>query len=998
MKSFFSILVLFVAALLAAAPKPAFDWNGVGSASDNELRQFQANGSIANRPLPASGEKFNGATPIRLDGETMLAILFRHTGAQTIRVLVNYPVKPQGAVISRHRTEEGMRGIEAGFAAQNFYTFDGSRPAAQISGGTRDLIRSIFDAKVPEALPDRWYECILRFSPSDQLSYRIQERESGKVLFERSVDTPNITALSDHAGENLLGFGGRRNSSKGCTMLAPAGTRIAAITVWDAVLEDDELAEALGLSAGAAAPRTPPVTRYVNGAAGNDSNDGLTPQTALCSIQQAADQVNPGDTVEIAPGIYYGTVRFARGGTEASPITFRAAGEPGSVIVTAANREIREKIKKWTLEDKALGLYSIPFSHLPARVLYSGTDLFPASSLDGLKTFLLKDGYPAPENGFYFDEPSGKLFVRLHPSKKYGSTDPNEHIMSVSPPPAGGSNGHHVYRVEDGIFHIGVKEPMHLIFSGFLFETPGTAGIVTNGSNITVRDSIFKGCRAGVWGFSFPSSIFVEHCRYDQAHTYGDVLDTIAKWGNTDLPKKHRFYFWARKGMNCDMAKMKNYETGIVGGVGENWHVRNNLIIDSFEGVSSWCVSDSKGMQIYGNIFRRVVDNAVESENHAADMRIYDNLFEDVFEPISWQPLDGTPWPGPVFVYRNLFTATPEFRPLAEALQINGAFKIGAAGRNWEKPHMGNAPVEQLATKVSKRFVMPPDPGFLAFNNTILWNYGTLFTTPQPVYGAAARELVNFRFFNNIFQVGRMHLRPDWAGSLIEFYRNFVTGFQTKDAQEAIMAGDNGITDSDPASVKFLDTKRGDFGLRADSPARGKGLLVFDEPDASLDLGAIPYGTRRETVAGPGGAPDLASMGAFARSIQFHPELIRSAGPEAGRWGVYSLKGPVKIALGKLTQAPSEIRLVFRTTETDGSTQLLRGGKFSVTLRQEAGKSVLVLADGVKEVILPQEETSRDLWRAVELNLTTQGLTLPPAGTPWYATVGRNPVYRIELL
>ena len=98
-----------------------------------------------------------------------------------------------------------------------------------------------------------------------------------------------------------------------------------------------------------------------------------------------------------------------------------------------------------------------------------------------------------------------------------------------------------------------------MILSGFTFETPGSAGVVTGGSNVVVRDSFFKGCRAGVWGFGGADAVFVENCHYDQASTYDDVLDTIARWGKTDIQKKHFFYFWARKGVNVDREKVKNY-------------------------------------------------------------------------------------------------------------------------------------------------------------------------------------------------------------------------------------------------------------------------------------------------------------------------------------------------------------------------------------------------------------------------------------------------------
>jgi len=77
---------------------------------------------------------------------------------------------------------------------------------------------------------------------------------------------------------------------------------------------------------------------------------------------------------------------------------------------------------------------------------------------------------------------------------------------------------------------------------------------------------------------------------------------------------------------------------------------------------------------------------------------------------------------------------------------------------------------------------------------------------------------------------------------------------------------------------------------------------------------------------------------------------------------------------------------------------LLRGGKFTVTLHTADGQTVLKVSDGKTEKEVAADPVSRDLWHTVEFNPAAEGLELPPAGVPWYAFVGRNPVYEIELL
>ena len=78
-----------------------------------------------------------------------------------------------------------------------------------------------------------------------------------------------------------------------------------------------------------------------------------TKSAPFARIQQAADIVNPGDTVIINPGVYFETVRLKRFGTKDAPITFKADKvKKRRVIITAADKDIRQKKNKWTLHDK----------------------------------------------------------------------------------------------------------------------------------------------------------------------------------------------------------------------------------------------------------------------------------------------------------------------------------------------------------------------------------------------------------------------------------------------------------------------------------------------------------------------------------------------------------------------------------------------------------------------------------------------------------------------
>lgn len=76
----------------------------------------------------------------------------------------------------------------------------------------------------------------------------------------------------------------------------------------------------------------PPAIYYV-APDGNDANDGTTRQTALRTVQRAADLVNVGDTVQIAGGRYVERVRIRATGAEAGPITFKClSGEKATLV------------------------------------------------------------------------------------------------------------------------------------------------------------------------------------------------------------------------------------------------------------------------------------------------------------------------------------------------------------------------------------------------------------------------------------------------------------------------------------------------------------------------------------------------------------------------------------------------------------------------------------------------------------------------------------------
>ncbi|PAW78605.1 MAG: hypothetical protein B9S32_06700 [Verrucomicrobia bacterium Tous-C9LFEB] len=596
-------------------------------------------------------------------------------------------------------------------------------------------------------------------------------------------------------------------------------------------------------------------TYYVNVNKGGPSSDGLSPERAYATIQEAAKKVAPGDTILVAEGVYYGPIELKIAGTAEKPITIRAQNRArNAVIITNADRGIREGKTKWTLVDESLGLYKAFLERPTCRVLYSGTDLQPYANLEGLKTFTTVNGYPGPQHGYYYDAGAQLLYVRLNASGKYGSANPADHIMSAGSASGNGSAAN-LYNGPT-FFNLGLMGtgPLHVIVDGFTFETPGYAGVFVNGDEVTVRHSWFVGCRGGVSGrkespeaTETSNHVTVEFCDYHQFPAFDDAVELIKAHGKMTEKLQFPAYWWSRKGNGA--TNLKTYETGICNLVGSNWIVRNNRIHDAFEGLSTWTVRWSKNMDIYANRFERLVDNAVEAEDHAANMRVHDNLILNVTEPFSWQPLGGTPWPGPVYIYRNMVRSDFAYNRLMveNANWTPGWFKAGASRENWESKwnsHMKDAP---------RDVVRSPGDGVVVFNNTIFFPGGNFLTYVQP----PDRKLDNFWFYNNISVAQGFSRQGDFDATTIHFSHNLWAFLPASDDRGAVFAGEGGavIAESAEALSKKME---GDAFMRGRLWAdhAGTGVSQAKAVDAKAEsinwVGANSgAGDWKEPVVGP---------------------------------------------------------------------------------------------------------------------------------------------------
>ncbi|EIP99167.1 hypothetical protein OpiT1DRAFT_03677 [Opitutaceae bacterium TAV1] len=582
------------------------------------------------------------------------------------------------------------------------------------------------------------------------------------------------------------------------------------------------LVTALLIFAPLAAPAT---TWHINAATGNDAapaaTAGLTPDTPFLTIQAAVARVQPGDTLLIAPGIYFEhvTIPATLRGTADAPITLRAATpgtsnpSPHSVIITGADIRIRKTKTTWELVDPATHLYRTHYQHpaagWPARVLYDNTDLYPYATLDALNTFQTQNA-PGPLHGYYYDETGKQLYLRLHPRharRAAGAPDlnPASHIIAVAPPTGGGFEGTLIS--QPAHYNIGIlgERPAHIRIEGFTFETPGVAGIYTEAPDVTITDNWFYGCRTAVSGnyqetpidpakgHAFKNlrhdpaildhvaaRVTLRRCFFTQYPIFEDIADCFARLPeNIPAGRAGRAVrygaMWHRKGAGQGLpSELFKYEIGIACRIGRDWTIEDSMIVNAFEGLSCHAVAGSKNLAVRRNLFARLADNAIETEDWSRGMTVTENLILDTLEPISWQPLRGLPWPTDIVITRNVIVNTPAhadyWKPV---LSGRGVFKIGASASNWSA----------LASMAG----VPKSPvlggrGIEISHNLVWFSGGRLFT----LIGDRNVSIPEIRLHDNLFAT-------DWLFDVTGNAKNEMTAGHFTLARNLAMPARSGV-------------------------------------------------------------------------------------------------------------------------------------------------------------------------------------------------------------
>ena len=412
---------------------------------------------------------------------------------------------------------------------------------------------------------------------------------------------------------------------------------------------------------------------YVDVKNGKDSAVGSKEQP-FQTIQKAADIVKPGDTVIIKPGIYYENVVLETNGTKEAPIVFKAEKfERDSVIISGADREIREHKKEWTLEDGSLGLYSIPLDYRIYRMTANDVQVVEYQSLAGLKTYkygatddgVKKGSAPGYEHGFFYDTQNKKLYIRLGNDGCIETDDPNSPQVTIDISRAATSNTSSwkgktysaqgqaaIMGNQSFLFGVTSEASANVVISGITFKMPAVTAVWARCHDLTVSNCWFIGCIEGVRGGCAATSdptfvsknIIIEHSFYTAYPIYTDAIKMIEKYKddpavrtidvdsdgkivtdkNGKIPNvtvSKVLWFWhAKNGMSC------NYEGGgLACYIGEDWIIRYNHFDDLLDGFSS-----------FGNFsywtYTVIAGKGSSRQTPARNITIYGNKFDKILD------------------------------------------------------------------------------------------------------------------------------------------------------------------------------------------------------------------------------------------------------------------------------------------------------------------------------------------------------------------------------
>lgn len=477
---------------------------------------------------------------------------------------------------------------------------------------------------------------------------------------------------------------------------------------------------------------------------GDDANTGLTPQTAVRSVQRGANLAQAGDVVLIAAGIYREQVALPRSGTAAQPIVFR--GQPGAILDGA------ETLPAGSAWEASQGVFRRADATATWHVVADQGRLYRYNSLADLQAL----GAGAP-GGFW--QGGGFLYLKLS-----DGSSPSAHAI-------------HVARRENGLL---IDGRSHIRIEGLEIRHYGSTEY---GKGIYLRQS---------------SDVIV---RSNRIHDIG-AAGVWIKGGARHRIEDNVLYDSSIPGWPWDRSKGSSAENnGVVftDDIGRGHIVRRNQFEGWFNGIGPCGGSAPPGavtseVDVYRNQFRHHNDDALEPEGYCANVRLFENTIRDSHMAFAVAPAA----PGPTWILRNTTHDIGNTRTsqqdgyAASVLKINSGYPepVGAlllyhntfytSAPNTEALYLlnpGNSTFIRSRNNIyaaTRDVLVKVNPVTLDWNHDLLFTtaanrlvkwMGSSYTTLGALQGATQQQLDGLVATPGLTAPasGNFHLRPDSA-------------------------------------------------------------------------------------------------------------------------------------------------------------------------------------------------------------------------------------------
>ncbi len=364
------------------------------------------------------------------------------------------------------------------------------------------------------------------------------------------------------------------------------------------------------------------------------------------SLQKAVDAAGPGTVILVKPGIYRESISVTRSGAAGAYLLIRSE-KPGEAILDGSDPAAAKPGSDVLWKDEGRGVFSTAMDREPRCVWHDGVRVylyrtradFDANGLTaGGRRHPLRAADPRFDRTCFVDVPGKRLYVRL---------------------PGGENPGRKGIRLPLFNFGVHLKEVRHVLLDGFTIRHYGLGlGGENNSLGVAVDSS---------------SECVVRNCTI-----YGVVygIRLLPWWrpgrdglcANTTI-EHNTIYDHGPAGVPWELYKENSPDweaAAIANNVGRGTVIRYNRLFGFFGGVKPGILGDSDDrhltypwitpdMDIHDNHFSEIKDDGVEPDGPCTNIRIWNNVFENVHHGVSCCP-NGC---GPAWVVRNLFHHRP---------------------------------------------------------------------------------------------------------------------------------------------------------------------------------------------------------------------------------------------------------------------------------------------------------------------------------------------------